>query len=295
MKLFVKLSIGLCLFSNAFNIFSEQDQNYTSSTELISTENLSQNLDQDLNHEKIDLNLSNIKEQAISTNNSPENNQENNSENNPNYSEITEPNIINNQATKNNPEKDGYVLSSPILKFIDGIPGVMDAKVMHKTIYIGQELTKFMYGEIDKKTKERVPQHSFNNRLYTLKQLVKIEKELTDKKQNQNLSLLKTSLEKVKSDFQKVTSPFIKEARGTRQQMVELIKESCKLRHRTDSALLAWSETNELDGFNKSIVSFKQLDTFCVDLINFLKDLKASCPKAYKQFLAWKQKQQAKN
>lgn len=201
--------------------------------------------------------------------------------------------------TRNVDKSGAYKLKSPVLKLIDGVPGIMDEHTIHKTLYIGQEVTKFMHGITDKKTKEKLPQHKFNNHLYTLKQLVKIEKEYLSKYSNlkqtnssqykKTMEPLKESLKVAKTNFQRITDPFLKDARGSKQQMVELIKESCKLRNRMTSKLLTWSESSERDSFNKNIKTFHDLDVFCLDLTNFLKDLINSCPKAYKKFLAWKQ------
>src|SRR5437016_1136859 len=66
-------------------------------------------------------------------------------------------------------------LTSEILARIDGIPGLMDGNKIHKAIYTGSVVKDIQQGAFDKKTKRRLPQYRFNGRLFTLKDLAKIE------------------------------------------------------------------------------------------------------------------------
>lgn len=184
---------------------------------------------------------------------------------------------------------NGIKLNSPILAVIDGLSGVLDEHTIHKTLYVRQELMKLQYGILDK-NKKRQPQHLFQGRLYTLKQLVKLEKE--NPKLNQELSKV---LNKIREDFIKITAPFIAESRGAKPQMMILITESCKARNRMNSLLLHWQEDNEKENLMKTANTIKIFDTFCTDLTNFLKDLVKSCPKAFNKFKDWQARQKNKH
>ena len=70
--------------------------------------------------------------------------------------------------------------------------------------------------------------------------------------------------------------------------MIKLVEESCRKRDKMDSFLLNWAEQKvgqEEEGFDRYITDATKLDSFCVDLLNFLGDLVRSCPKAQKLFI----------
>lgn len=184
-------------------------------------------------------------------------------------------------------DKDnGIKLTSPILAVIDGLPGILDEHTIHKTLYVRQELMRLQFGILDKKTKERKPQHMFQGKAYTLGGLVKLEKNNPSLREELNKLLYK-----IREEFIIITDPFVAESKGTKQQMMILITESCKKRKRMNSLLLNWHEDNEKESLIKNATSFKIFDQFCTDLSNFLKDLVISCPKAFHKFKEWQAKQ----
>lgn len=193
-------------------------------------------------------------------------------------------------------------LKSEVLKCIDGT-ALMNEYTIHKIIYIGQEISKFQNGLVDKKKpNERKANHNFQGKVYTLKELVKVEqtheekyRQLKDRNVTQyeaELKPVKEVLAKLKEEFVAITNPFLGDARGTHQQMMELIKEFCQKRKRPDSVLLTWNKAgNEQDSFRTHVTSLKLLDTFCSDLTLFLQDLIRSCPKSFALFKEWEKKQ----
>lgn len=186
------------------------------------------------------------------------------------------------------------ILNSPILHLIDGITGLMDEHTICKTLHLGRELSKLQLGNVDSVTKKRVAQYSYNGKLYTLKELVKLEKEWLAANSD-GKSPFDEILQKIKGDFEAATNPFMKEARGTRQHMIRLIEDWSKLRKRTDSQLLKWSEGTENESFRRDVNTLEKLDVFCTDLTSFLKDLVRCCPKACEKFRSWQKMQKNNN
>jgi hypothetical protein len=82
--------------------------------------------------------------------------------------------------------------------------------------------------------------------------------------------------------------PFNDHARGVQKLIIALTEESCSKRNRGDSFLLTWGECpegKEVEMLTKQMTSVKQFDQFLTDLVNFLKDIIYSCPKARADFL----------
>lgn len=100
----------------------------------------------------------------------------------------------------------------------------------------------------------------------------------------------------VKKDFEDAVSPFLANARNTKEPMIMLISESCEKRNQPDSLLLDWAKLEgeeECNSLNKQVTSFNIFYQFCTDLNDFLSDLVRSCPKAFKQFMEMKKKWEA--
>lgn len=179
------------------------------------------------------------------------------------------------------------LLESDVLKIVDGIRGLMDETNVHKIICMGQLITKLESGipVIDKETKKQtILPYNFENKTYKLSELALLESELEQKNEEKRLAELKTLLENIKEVFLNLTGPFLRDARGTRQQMFELIKEWSNKRKRYDTLLLGWMVGSEEISFRKNITSFQIFVTFNEDLTTFLKDLLYSCPKARQKF-----------
>jgi hypothetical protein len=92
---------------------------------------------------------------------------------------------------------------------------------------------------------------------------------------------------KIKQEFEVKTADYAEGARGTKQQMLVLIKESCEKHNHPQCFLLKWGavdEAHEHDILYKEISDMQEMYAFCLDLTNFLEDLSRSCPKARAQF-----------
>lgn len=169
-------------------------------------------------------------------------------------------------------------LKAESLALLDGIPGLIDEHKIHDIIYIGRAITQLQAGSSNKKGR-----FAFNGKQYTLHQLVELEK--------QNKSQLKPMIPVVVADFEKITTPFLAKAQGTKHFMIKLIAEWCSKAGRSTSGLLEWAHLNsgtEKEVFHRSIKSLNDLDVFCDDLLHFLKDLVRSCPKARDRYDRWK-------
>lgn len=170
-------------------------------------------------------------------------------------------------------------LESPALAFSDGKSygftgehiGFI-AKVVHK-------LEGMKFGEKNGQA-PRVGIFEHEGTLYSIKELTLIE-------QQDAAPDLEKTLTAAKRHFNATILPFMEYSQGVRPIIIELIEESCQKRHRMSSFLRTWGQCadgKEQDAFNKGITSFKKLDQFIADLMNFLKDLVDNCPKACAQF-----------
>lgn len=88
----------------------------------------------------------------------------------------------------------------------------------------------------------------------------------------------------VKDYAEKVNNVLLDDARGTHEFMIELIKEFCHKYHRPDSELLKWHKGSETDHYRRTVNSFKKLQLFSSDLMNFLACLIKSCPVALQAY-----------
>ena len=209
-------------------------------------------------------------------------------------------------------EKDhhGIVLTSEIISLIDGFPWGINANIIKHMLQVRREIKKIQFGDPTKDGK-LVGHYIFDDIKYSVRTLAtleskyemeyykKLESYSKDKEgnhhplvelqqwNNQIKHKFRTILEVAKKEFNIKVAPFSKNARGAKTQMLMLIEDSAKKRGREDCFLLKWAdadEDNEMVAFNEQIITFKALDQFCTDLINFLEDLMRSCPKAWNQF-----------
>ncbi len=89
----------------------------------------------------------------------------------------------------------------------------------------------------------------------------------------------------VKDYAEKVNNVLLDDARGTHEFMMELIKEWCVKYQRPDSELLKWDKGTETDHYRRTVTTFKKLQIFSSDLMNFLACLIKSCPIALKSYM----------
>ena len=133
--------------------------------------------------------------------------------------------------------------------------------------------------------------YSYNNKLESLPNILKIETLLNKQGQSFSPTLYKEKHAELNrillfahADFLDLVELFLVNIQSTKQLMIPLIEESCKKRNKTNCYLLKWTnmQNNESERvrFKKDIVSFLDLASFCSDLIHFLSDLANSCPYA---------------
>jgi hypothetical protein len=195
-------------------------------------------------------------------------------------------------------------LTHPMLKTIDGIRSLMDKDNIYKSILTGQMLRIFMDGgnpdniplkEIEYKGKKYTMRslliHTYQGKECSLRDLMHKEEQARTADEKRQLQ---EKLDELKSKYEVMLSLILKEARGTKKAMEKLIEESCRKRNRPDSLLINWgqvAEGKEQESMQRDVTSHKIFYIFCGDLINFLKDLVFSCPKARKQYEDWKNQQ----
>lgn len=174
-----------------------------------------------------------------------------------------------------------HTLKSPLVAFADGKPKMLDWKALRDISTIRLFITEFLKGKEDKSTKQRVGLFIHNGATYTFCDFAKDEANNTIDKET-----LHISLNTCKKEFMAKVNPYMGKMNNAKDLVVELMKESCKIRNIPDSFLLTWTKTNgnENQVFNDGIQSFHELERFCNELYNFLGDLIQSCPKALAEF-----------
>lgn len=134
-------------------------------------------------------------------------------------------------------------------------------------------------------------QYKYDGQYHSIKNLAKVEAFINSKKHqlqeetiHEKMKELQIILNYAQADFLEIVEPFFVNAKNTKELMVDLIEESCKLRNNNDCYLLKWCHINEDEDerivFHRDITSIRYLTIFCKDLVNFLGDLAHSCPKA---------------
>lgn len=197
--------------------------------------------------------------------------------------ETHETTVSTDQNKNNLPTKQEIRLTTDILNIIDGRVGLMDAEKIRGINYMIQEIAKIQYGILDKTTGNRIGKYPFNNQVYTLKKLVKVESDY-----NNNIpEALSELLKKLKTDLAQITDPNLESGRGSKHFMRILIHEWATKANKLNSLVVRWSDLPESDDqetFRKTLTSFKLTDSYCTDLLQFLAVLKRSCPKASKLY-----------
>lgn len=174
---------------------------------------------------------------------------------------------------------DQIMLTADVIKAIDGKKpwGIFDL-----TIYMMIQQRKYLK---DLRTTEC---YSFEGKTCTLQDMITVEQDiLTKERSSQRHNSLKSNLHEVLDSFMVHMQPHLKDARGTKEQMLVLIKEWAGKAGRANTHLLEWSSSKdgqEAVTFKQYITSFDDFDHFCADLTGFLEALIRSCPKARAQF-----------
>jgi len=209
------------------------------------------------------------------------------------------------------------LLRSPIIEFIDGKTIGINDSVINLILQVRGHIKKILFGK--KLDNGHFEGHfNFDGHLCSVRMLKTLEakhvqefheKEIQYANDAQTLAEIRAKykqfmhklhmlFEQAKHEFKSNITPFAKNARGAKAQMLALIEESCTKRQRPDSLLLKWADTDEhteMKFFDEKVTSFEALDQFCIDLANFLGDLMNSCPKAMAQYEKTKKKWDAEH
>lgn len=181
-----------------------------------------------------------------------------------------------------------YKITSSFMDKFDGSALGVDGEKIKIVKKIELEIARMLFGRMA--GGKRVGLYTYKGDLCTVEDLVVIEQDLAQAEPSAQVEQDKKELHElfvtVRTNFQKMVSPFINQARIIKQMTCKLITKSCKLRNRLDSALLDWAAIdNEVDAIDK-MESFAEFRIFAYDLLNFFTDMKESCPKACEQFEA---------
>ncbi len=176
-------------------------------------------------------------------------------------------------------------LTAPILKRIDGI--FINGERVKEMLWVRKELVNRLDGHKTRNAAVRLGHYNFEDRTYTLKELVVLEKEIIKEANPDRLKTFKELFETVLEEFIKISNPFMEPISKMKALVLPLIKESCEKRERLDSYLLQWGEVkkgDEIKMIREQITTFAQIELFCDDLVNYLQDILNSSPKAVAQF-----------
>lgn len=199
------------------------------------------------------------------------------------------------------------VLEHPLVNFIDKLMSSGEYGVI---LQIRSEVRQRLFGVPTRDgSGSRIGMFDYKGDKYSLVQLVKIEGkcekeyktrktelisnpaqlEALEQEYKETKRVLREVLEVAKNDFIEISKDYIEAARGTKEQVLFLIKESSEKRGIKDCFLLKWGETeegHETIYLENDIVTLKGFARFCYDLTNFLEDMARSMPRAKKKFLS---------
>lgn len=140
--------------------------------------------------------------------------------------------------------------------------------------------------------------YPFEGKTYSLEGVKVIESTLEEQQlqlttyQQESAAIL---MNYAQADFLEIVEQFLLGVLKLKVILVDLIEESCKLRHNNNCYFLKWSQLDESfdtvrTTFKRDIVTVKQLFAFCSDLVDFLSDLVSSCPHALENLKKLKNK-----
>jgi len=212
------------------------------------------------------------------------------------------------------------LLEHPLIHFVDKL---MSSGAYGLVLQVRREVGKRLFGQPTKAGSKRGV-YEYKGEKYTLVQLAKIEdaveKEYVSKKNdliehksnygpaewdammqeledeyNHEAALLQEALKEAKEDFIEISKDYVEAARGTKEQVLVLIKESSDKRGLNDCFLLKWGEEeegNETYYLRNDIHTLKDFAKFLYDLRNFLTDMANSMPRCKKKFMSLVRKSQ---
>lgn len=178
------------------------------------------------------------------------------------------------------PKKPYHKLHSEVIEFLDGQAGSLDGNAILEIQQVRKRIVELRESGVkDPKT---------NKFLQYKGSACAIEKIAIHETSIPNCPELRNCLMQAKEIFISLTLPFMKRIQGAKHMIIQLMKESCKLRKikESETILLEWGNTkgNEREVFNAKIKTFKEFDKFLNHVSDFLGDLAQSCPKGLKQY-----------
>lgn len=186
------------------------------------------------------------------------------------------------------PSKQHITLESHALSTFDGSSVGINAEVVYLIIFARKSINQQLFG-IHNPDNSYTGMYTFNNKQHTIQQLVAIEDAAIASGNSADKEALQAILRTAKKDLLNKLHSFMENARNSKRLLLTLIEEDCIKRNLDDhSLLIKWGEADtaaqELAIFDEHINSLRLFNRFCCDLLNFLGDLLASCPKGAEQF-----------
>ena len=175
------------------------------------------------------------------------------------------------------------ILTSPILKLIDGKSYAINRKVYGFILAIRLRVRKMLVGE---RTADGsyVGLYIFEGNPVSITDLTLIESKMDGEPSQEFYDLLA----EIKDEILEVTGQYIDNIRGFKAQILALIQESCDRNGISDCFLLKWAEEEEGEEgtlLQAEINTFEEIKKFCNDLIMFLGDMARSCKKGRQLFM----------
>lgn len=197
---------------------------------------------------------------------------------------LVNPMLINATTETNSIEKN-YPLKVPSI--IDGTPIGLNGYEIKKIIFTIREIEKMIHGTLNPLTKQHKGKYSFQGRLYTVKELMTLEKNIHTSSTNIQTEFIRL-LESVKEDFITTNEPYLEQIQTIKSIALKFMMEWALNHNREDCYMLSWAKEkngHEFEALRKNITSFEKHYLFCNDLVSFLSDFATSCPRAWQQFI----------
>lgn len=186
-----------------------------------------------------------------------------------------------------------FVLTSPIIKFVDGTFYGVDGQVFLLIMKNRREIKSRVYGVAENARKadsKKIGIYDFAGKKCSLVDLVNIEVELENNKSNytpkefqDKKNALLDCLRIAKEDIISITSAYTTGINSIKDHMLALIEEFCQKKGIIkESLLLKWGEIEagqEEDLIRSKFLTFKDFTQFCIDTADFLEVFARSCPK----------------
>lgn len=189
-------------------------------------------------------------------------------------------------------DKKSPLLTDPILKSIDGIPGIYDATKIERSLWLIKEIKGIHDGSMkvndlgapDPSKRGKLVDISFKGKKYPIKELIALEGTKASMSP-EDQEALEDLFQLIKTYFGMAHSMLMADARGTQQFIIKLIQEFCRKYNRPDCLLLKWDEGEEDKMYEEDVINFSVFYVLTTDLMNFLAVLVQSCPKAKADFI----------